>query len=78
MKREEKIDTGMTVGSLSRSKSLNKSSDMIVEDGIESHRRTRLTMMQRKLESDLMGRFAKERELLQGLRKVVGAEALNG
>ena len=78
MKREEKIDTRMTVGSLSRSKSLNKSSDMIVEDGIESHRRTRLTMMQRKLESDLMGRFAKERELLQGLRKVVGAEALNG
>jgi len=64
------------VGSLRRSKSANKSRDMIVEDGIKSHRRTRLTIVQRRLESDLVGVFAKERELFQALRKVVGAETL--
>jgi len=44
LKREERIDLGMTLGSLCCWKSANKSRDRIVEDGIESHRRTRLTM----------------------------------
>jgi len=49
---------------------------MIVEAGIESRPRKGLTMVQSKLESDLMGDFATERELFQDLRKIVGAEAL--
>ena len=53
MKREEGIVAGMTVGSLCRSKSANKSRDMVVEEGIKSHRRTRLAMAQKKLELDL-------------------------
>jgi len=40
----EGIVAGMDVGSLRRSKSANKSRYRIVEDGIEFHRRTRLTM----------------------------------
>ena len=56
------------MGSLYRSKSANEISDIIVEEEIESHRRTRLTMAQRKLELNLMGGFAKERELFQDLR----------
>jgi len=44
LKREEGIVAGMTVGSLRRSKSANKSRYRIVEDGIEFHRKTRLTM----------------------------------
>jgi len=47
------IDVGMTVGSLSGLKSANKSSDIIVEEGIEPHRRTRLTMAQKKLKSEI-------------------------
>jgi len=43
----------MTVGSLSGLKSANKSSDIIVEEGIEPHRRTRLTMAQKKLKSEI-------------------------
>jgi len=55
LKREEGIDAGMTVGSLRCSKSANEISDMIVEEGIQFHQRTGLTMAQRKLESDSMG-----------------------
>jgi len=67
----------MTVVSLRRSRSANETSYMIVEEGIKSHRRTRLTMAQ-KLDSDLTVAFTKERELFQYLWKVVRAEALNG
>jgi len=58
--REEGIDAEMTMGSLRRTKSANKNRDVIVEEGIESHQRTRPMMAQRKLESDLMGNFAKD------------------
>jgi len=59
LRREGGIDAGRILSSVKLLKSTDESSGKIIKEGIEFHSRMRLTMVQRRLESELTGGFTR-------------------